>query len=75
LNDFLCGTQDAIAKGKVVERFDRTRRASSETEIIKETSKEWDNWYDKLCKGKVREFKMAVKDYVKGKDEERRRKV
>jgi len=37
LNDFLCGTQDAIAKGKV---DDRKRRALNEMEIKKATGKE-----------------------------------
>ena len=41
-------------------------------EIKKTTGKEWDNWYDKQCKGKEREVKTALKDYEKGNDEERR---
>jgi len=39
LNDFLCGTQDAIAKGKVDESVYRIRRALSEMEIKKTTGK------------------------------------
>jgi hypothetical protein len=39
LNDFLCGTQDAIAKGKVDKSVYRIRRALSEMEIKKTTGK------------------------------------
>jgi hypothetical protein len=40
LNDFLCGIQDAIAKGKVDERVDRTRRTMREMETKKTTGKQ-----------------------------------
>ena len=43
-------------------------------EIKKATGKEWDNWYDKQCKGKEREFKTALKVIGKGNDEDRRNK-
>jgi len=52
----LCGIQDVLAKGKIHETVDilyvMTRKASSEMEIIKTSGKEWDNLYDKHCKGK-----------------------
>jgi hypothetical protein len=35
----LCGTQDAIANGKIDESVDRTREALSEMEIKKSTRK------------------------------------
>jgi hypothetical protein len=74
LNDFLFGTQDAIAKGKVDGRVDKTRRASSETEVKKRTRKECDKSYDKQCKGKEIKVKTAPKKYEKGNDEDRRSK-
>ena len=40
LNDFLCGIQDAIAKGKVDERVDRTRRTLREMETKQTTGKQ-----------------------------------
>jgi len=39
LNEFLCGIQEVIAKGKVDEGVDRTRRELSEMEIKKATGK------------------------------------
>ena len=39
-----------------------------EKEIKKTTGKEWDNWYEKRCKGEEREVKKALKDYEKGND-------
>ena len=65
MNDFLFGTQDAIAKGKVDGRVDKTRRASSETEVKKRTRKECDKSYDKQCKGKEIKVKTAPKKYEK----------
>jgi hypothetical protein len=43
----------------------KTGRALSETEIKKTTGKEWDNRYDKQCKGKEIEVKMTLKDGTK----------
>jgi len=70
----LCGTQDAIANGKIDERVDRTREALSEMEIKKTTGKERDYWCDKQYKGKEREVKTALNDFVKENDEVRRSK-
>ena len=74
MNEFLCVIKDAISRGKVDERVDRTRRASREIEIEKTKGKELDNRYDKQCKGMEREFKRDPKDYEKGNDEKRRSK-
>jgi hypothetical protein len=39
LNNFICGIQNVIAKGKVDEGVDRTRRTLSEMEVKKTTGK------------------------------------
>ena len=40
-------------------------------EIKKASGKDWDNWYDKQCKGEEREVKTALKKYEKRNDEDR----
>ena len=61
MNDFLCGIQDAIAKGKVDERVDRTRRALGEMETKKTTGKQWDNWYENDVKERREKLKWHWK--------------
>jgi hypothetical protein len=77
-NIFRCQIQDIITKGKVEEAvnvfYGMIKGAGSEMVTKTRWFIEGDYWYDKQCKRKKREVKLALNEYKKQSDGESRSK-